>query len=274
MSTQRAADMMQGRDGEVPPLVRRTGIVRTVTTSTVPHTCAVDLGGVTVAGLIFPGWWDAQVGATVTVLQQGSSLEVINVAAPARTRVGEHNHTTPPTNPPPPPAPPAPPAAPIGVRTVSVVADASSTWIPSFANWRTEQVWQGGDGRRGFWFYGSKIASAKGTGTIVGASIFVKRSGSGGVNGGANVRLGTHTFGAQPASGGTAHGNVAAIGQLGKGQGLTLALTAAQVAALNAGAVGVGLEPGAAGYVTPDYLIAEPRSLGDWSGALSLTIEG
>lgn len=262
-------------DPETPaPVQMRTGIVRTVNTATTPHTVSVDVGGITVTGLTYPHCWDAEVGAVVSLLQQGPKLDIYKVAAPARVKVGEHNHTTPPTNPPAPPAPPAAPVAPTGIRTVSVLAASSASWVPAFSNWRVDGVYQGGTGQRGFWFYGTGIASAKGAGTILSATVFVKRSSSGGINGGANVRLGTHGNGTQPANGGTAHANVEVVGTLPRDAGATFALTAAQVAALNAGAAGVGLEPGASGFVTADYLIAVPRSAGDFSGALQLTIQG
>lgn len=262
-------------DPERPPqLQMRTGIVRTVDTTGSLYTVELDLGGVTIPGVTFLAGHDLEVGAVVKVLQQGPEVFILGPLAPARMVVAEHNHTTPPVNPPSPPAPSAPPTAPPTVRTVTVVATDSGTWQPSFAAWREDQVGQGGDGRRGFWFYGTAIATAKGSGTITAATVFIKRTGSGGVSGAANVRLGTHSHTAQPGSGGTALINVSTVGTLQHNQGAAFALTAAQVAALNSGATGVGLEPGAGGYTSVDYLIAYPRSSGDWSGVLQLTIEG
>lgn len=258
----------------LPPLRLRTGIVRAVSTGSTPHTASLDIGGVTVTGVTFLAGHDLEVGARVKVLQQGSELLILGPLAPARMVVAAHNHTTPPTNPTSPPAPPAAPTSPPAVRTVSVVATDSGTWQPAYSAWREDQVGQSGDGRRGFWFYGTGIATAKGTGTITAATVFLKRKLEGGVNGGANVRLGTHGQTAQPGSGSGALSNVAVLGTIGKGEGKTFALTAAQIAALNTGAAGVGLEPGAAGYTSADYLLAEPRSAGDWSGVLQLTVEG
>lgn len=252
----------------------RTALVRTVDTSGTPYTVAIDLGGVTVSGVTFRDGMDPEPGQVVKVLQQGSELFIIGSPAPARVVVAEHNHTTPPVNPASPAAPPAAPVAGPSVTVRSVTAADSGTWQPAYSSWREDQVGQGGDGRRGLWFYGGGIAAAKGSGTIIAATVFVKRKSSGGVNGGANVRLGTHSLTAQPVGNPGVLSNVATVGTLTPGQGAALALTPAQVAALNAGAVGVGLEPGAGGYTSSDYLLAEPRSAGDWSGVLQLTVEG
>lgn len=267
-----------GGDPEArPPLEWLTGVVRAVDTSGTPYTVDVDIdgGAVTAEGLTYPGWWSAEVGAVVELLRQGPRIRVWDVNAPARVQVGAHNHATPPTDPAPPPAPGAAPTAPTAVRTVTVEAADSGTYQPAYSSWREDQVGQGGDGRRGLWFYGTGIATAKGAGTITSATVFVKRKSSGGVNGGANVRLGTHAHATQPGGSPGALGNVATVGTLEHGKGGTFSLTAAQIAALNAGtAVGVGLEPGASGYTSADYLLAEPRSAGEWSGVLQLTIEG
>lgn len=158
---------------------------------------------------------------------------------------------------------------------MAVEAVSSATWATQYgSDWRYDAVIAGGPtSQRGFWFYGGGIAAAKGAGTIVAATVFVKRA-SGGVDGLANVNVGTHGFASQPGSGAASLANEAVVGGLRKGQGGTFALTAAQVAALNAGAVGVGLEPGSTSYTSADYLIAEPRTAGSWSGVLQLTVEG
>lgn len=258
----------------LPQLQMRTGVVRAVDKATTPHTVTLDIAGLSLTGVTYLAGWDPEAGATVKVLVQGPDILVLGPLAPARMVVAAHDHATPPTNPAPPPAPDAAPTAPVSRRTVSVVADASDSWQPEFSRWRVDGVYQGGgSGQRGYWYYGSKIATAKGSGTIVAATVFVKRASSGGVNGLANIRLGTHTAASRPGSS-VAHSNVAKVGALAKGKGGTFALTAAQVAALNAGAAGVGLEPGALGYTSADYFIGQPRSSGDWSGVLSLTIEG
>lgn len=257
-----------------PPLQLRTALVRAVDTGSTPHTADIDLGGVTVSGVTFLAGHDLEAGAVVKVLQQGPELLILGPLAPARMVVAEHNHTTPPVNPAPPAAPPAAPTAPPSVTVLSVTATDSGTWQPSYSSWREDQVGQSGDGRRGFWFYGGGIAAAKGSGTIAAATVFIKRKSSGGVNGGANVRLGTHSLTAQPGGSPGSLSNVATVGTLAPGQGAAFALTPAQIAALNAGAVGVGLEPGSSGYTSADYLLAEPRSAGDWSGVLQLTVEG
>lgn len=275
MSRPRSSPLVQALAGpeQNPALQLRTGTVRAVNTSLTPHELELDIGGVTVTEVCYLFGWAAEVGATVQVLQQGPLLLVLGPLAPGRVVVGAHNHTTPPTDPAPPPLPPAPEPAPSVRKTVAVTAVASATFVPSFGNWRDDKVIQGGTGQRGFWFYGSKIATAKGAGLIVSGSVFIKRARSGGVSGAANVRLGTHPHTAQPGSGAAALDAVGTVGTLLQGQGKTFPLTTAQIDALNAGAGGVGLEPGASGYVTADYLIAEPRAAGDWSGSLTLTVE-
>lgn len=259
-----------------PPLEWLTGVVRAVDTSGTPHTVDVDIdgGAVTAEGLTYPGWWSAEVGAVVELLRQGPRLRVFDVNAPARVQVGAHNHTTPPTDPTPPPAPGAAPTAPVTVRPVTVEAVDSGTYQPAYGSWREDQVGQGGDARRGLWFYGAAIAAAKGSGTITAGSILIRRKSNGGVDGAANVRLGTHSHASQPGGNPGALSNVALIGTLLPGKGSTFPLTAQHIADLNAGATGVGLEAGSTGYVSADYLLAEPRSAGEWSGVLQLTIEG
>lgn len=273
--TSRLVQVLAGPEVDTAPKFL-TGVVRAVTTSTTQgaSTVDVDVDGVTVEGVHFRDGMDPEEGQLVWLLRQGPLLIVLGSPAPARVVVAEHNHTSPPVNPASPAAPGAAPSAPASVRTVSVVAVDSGTWQPSYSSWREDQVGQSGDGRRGFWFYGGAIAAAKGSGTITAGSIFIKRQSAGGVNGGANVRLGTHAHTSQPVSGGTALSNVSVVGTLTRGQGGSFALSAAQIAALNAGAVGLGLEPGSSGYTSADYLLAEPFSAGDWSGALQLTVEG
>lgn len=255
-------------EGSPPARLRSGALVRAVDKATTPWTVTVEVDEVEFPGVMMQGWYDPQAGDRVQVLQQGRELYVLGTAAPGRVAavaVAE-----------PPPPPPPPPTEPTR-KTVSVKASGSSSWDTRYTRWREDGVYQGGGwSQRGFWYYGSGIAVAKGSGTIVAASIFVRRlNTSHGVAGSqkGNVRLGTHSHGAQPGTGGGAHSNVARIGGLARGEGATFPLTSAQVSALNAGAVGVGLEPGALGYSSVDYIIAAPRSAGDWSGALTLTVE-
>lgn len=260
---------------ESPPgLELRQGIVRAISKASSPYVVTVDLSGVSHAGICYLAWWEPEVGAVVQVLKQGPSLFVLGPVAPANVVVPAHDHAAtidPAPAPPPPPAEPTPTPAP---RTATVTANASRSWQPPYG-WRSgDDLYQGGgSAQRGFWFYGSKIADAKGAGSIVAATIFVKRLDNHGVNGSANVRLGTHGHTAEPTDGSGALSNVAKVGTLGRGKGATFNLTAGQIAALNAGAAGVGLEPGALGYTSVDYLIAAGRSDGDWSGVLTLTVQ-
>lgn len=251
--------------GEVQPPVRVvTGVVTAVQTATSPHTVRVQLAeGTVTEPLPFLGWWAPTVNDVVWMLQQGPALYVLGGLAPANLYV--------PPAPIVPDTPDTPPPAPPTVRTVGVSPIDRAYWSPW--GWRREALIQGGPNHyRGHWFYGSQIAAAKGAGTIVAASIYVERTTDAhGVNGAANVRLGTHAMGDAAGSGAGALGNVSVQAQLTRGQAAQVPLSAAQIAALNGGHVGVGLEPGATSYSSADYLKATASGA---SGQLSLTIQG
>lgn len=258
-------------DGEdIPPLRMRTCTVMAVNTGSTPWTCTIRLGQIDITGVTMLGWYDPRVGDLVKVVQQGSELLVWGTLAPGKVYVPAA----------PPPAPPAPtptPPAPPGVRTVPITATDSSGWQFSYNTWKDDRFIQGGVGvgrYRPHWFYGGQIAAAKGAGTIIGGSIFVKRDSGGGVNGGAQVRLGYHGAANRPDSGAAPLGGVTVVGELTKGQGDTFPIPQGLLDALNAGAAGFGLEPGAASYTSPDYLPSLGRQAGEWSGQLSLTIQG
>ena len=280
--TSKLVKAIGGQDGGVDfPLQLRTGVVQAISKATTPWTLTITLGNTNISGITYLGWWDAVVGGIVQVLQQGPQLLVLGPLAPAKVIVSPHRHAAADVDgtiivaPPAPPVPTAPPAV-VTTRIVNITAQGSASWQFSYSTWRNDFI-QGGSSsnlRRAFWFYGGQIAAAKGAGNIIGGSIFVRRTGTGGVYQGANVRLGTHGLGSASGSGAGAHGNVAVVGQLNKEQGVTFALTGAHLAALNAGAAGLGLEPGSTSYTSPDYLVGYGRDAGEWSGQLSLTIQG
>ena len=257
--------------GEAPAnLQLRSATITAIDTGVTPWTVTITLGDVSVPDVNVLGWLDPRVGDEVQVLQAGSSILVLGTVGPAKVYV-------PPSPPPAPPAPPAPPTPALAVKPYPVVANGSGTWpsLQPIGSWSNIRLWQGGSiAQRAYWFYGNKIAAAKGSGTIISGSIFIKRNDSGGVGGAANVRLGSHTLESQPGSAG-ALSNVTVVGSLYKSQGKTFALPASIIAGMNAGTIkGLGLEPGALGYTTPDYLIAYPYGNGtEWSGSLSLNIQ-
>lgn len=264
-----ALGRLLGGEGEATPGASvRPGLVRAVDKTVTPWTIEVEVGGAAHPDVVSLGWYDPQVGDTVMVLQQGTGLLCLGTAAP-----GKVSAAAAPAPPPPPPAPAPPPSR----RTVTVKAVGSSSWDARYSRWRTDGVYQGGGWvQRGFWYYGGGIAAAKGSGTIVAASIYIARSSAPhGVAGDqeANVRLGVHGHAAEPGTGGSAHSNIVRVGGLARGKAKTFALSSGHLALLNAGSPGLGLEPGALGYQSADYLIAVPRSAGDTSGALTLTIQ-
>lgn len=257
-------------NGEQPaPLQLRTGMVTAIDNSATPWTVSVQVSELVIPGINILGWYEPRVGDVVQLLQQGESLFVLGTVGPGKI----YAPSTPPPAPPPPPPPPPPPLV---TKAYPISPVGSGTW-PSqqpIGSWSNLSLWQGGSiAQRAYWFYGNKIADAKGSGTILSGTVFVKRRSSGGVYGNANVRLGSHNLATQPASAG-ALSNVSVVGGLQRDQGKTFTIPASIIAGMNAGTIkGLGLEPGALGYVTPDYLIAYPYGAGtEWSGAITLNI--
>lgn len=242
-----------------------TGIVTAVQVTTAPYTVRVRLADGSITDpLQYLGWWAPKVNDVCHMLRKGPALLVLGPTAPA-------NLYAPPA-PVIPPAPPAPPAAPPTVRTVNIGPVDQAYWDPTYGVWKGDDLIQGGPNRRPFWFYGGAIAAAKGAGTITGGSIYVARiTGTHGVNGRANVRLGVHGYGTRPGDGNAAHAGVEVPAALLRGEGATVPITAAQIGLLNAGYAGLGLEPGGSSYSSADYLRAV---IGGASGQLSLTIVG
>lgn len=245
------------------PLDWLTGVVTAKQVATAPYRVQIRLADGTVTDwLSYLGWWEPTVNDVVHVLRKGPALLVIGPEAPANVHV-----TGVPVTPDTPPAPP--PAAPALV-TVPVAPVDRAYW--GFGTWRREVLIQGGPtGLRTHWFYGTGIAAAKGAGTIVAGVVYVERENSShGVNGAANVRLGVHGLADASAADGSALGAVSVQATLQRGQAANVPLSAAQIAALNAGSVGLGLEPGSTSYSSPDYLKAVNAGA---SGQLSLTVQ-
>lgn len=264
-------------DSDAPePLRLMTGVVVDTSTAVTPYTVTVQLAdGASTPPMPYPAWWVPRVGDVCSMLYSGGAFVVLGAVAPAQTVVAPHRHAASEIDgtviPPAPPAPavPSAPDAPPTIRTVPVPALDWGSWGGQASNGAV--MVQGGPTNDAYWFYGDSIAAVKGAGTIIAGSIYVERlATSHGVNGGANVRLGTHAWGARPAAGGGI-ANVVVVGQLEKGQGRTFDLTAAQIAALNAGHKGLGLLHGGTSYTSADYLRA---TAGLASGQLSLSIQG
>jgi hypothetical protein len=250
-----------------------SGIVTAVSKASAPWLVTVRLADGTTQTMLAAGWYNPVVNDVVLVYRQagayvclGSFAGVANVVATTATltTIGA------------PATPPAPPTLPTTVRTAFVSADSSKTWAAGA--WRTDndQLYQTGDtAQRAFWFYGTKIATAKGAGTIISATIWIPRQASAHGADRANVRLGTHGFATLPGSGASALGNVQSYAAaVPRGGDVAIALTAGQLAALNGGAAGVGLEPGTVGGTNADYLIAVGKTTQPATGQLALTISG
>lgn len=255
-------DVLAGTDASAP-VDWLKGVVSAVQTTTEPHTIRVLLADGTETGeLTFLGWYSPTVDDVVHMLRKGPALFVLGPEAPANV----FEPPAPVVPPPPPPPPPQPPR----VRTVSITPTDAAYWSPW--GWRRDELIQGGPrDLRTFWFYGSAIAAAKGAGVITAASIYMRRrTTQHGVNGRANVRLGTHPFPSAPSSGAAALSNVSVQARVARGKGVNVPLSSSQIASLNAGADGIGLEPGSDSYSSPDYLIVDA---GGASGQLSLTIQ-
>lgn len=266
MSSNPLAEAIRGVPGEAQPIAWRSGVLVTaVDTTATPHTVTVRLAdGTYLTGVPYLGWWQATVDERVELVLIGQAPLVLGPVAPATLAT-----YTPPT----PPTPPAPPPPPPTIRTVQIQptsADPGATW-DSGGYW-SDYIRQGGTGsKRGHYFYGTQIQDAIGSGTLLSGTIYIERvNDAHGVSGEANVRLGTHTYTARPGSGSSALAAVSVVGTLRRGKGKALKLSTAQVAQLNAGADGLGLEPGATSYSSPDYLKATREAPG---GALALTIQ-
>lgn len=265
-------------NNEVPDQMKvRTGLITAVDKTTTPWTVTVRLSEKDIPGITMLGWYDPVIGDVVQVMEQGPLRLVLGTLAPGKVYM-------PPAPPPAPPAPPAAPPAEVPVRTVPVSATSAGT-SPAEAptggvgTWRSDALYQTGGrlAQRGFWFYGTKIADVKGAGTILGGSIFIQRLNTAhGPGAGANVRLGWHTFTAQPGGNPGPHSSVTVVGQLGRGAGNTFVIPQPMIDAMNAGTLkGFGLEPGSLGYTSADYMISPGYGPGqEWSGALELTIRG
>lgn len=254
-------DALSGVPGErLDPLQLVSAVVTAVAASGSSFTITARFpDGTTVPGIGYLGWWAPRVDDVVMLLQQGPALFALGSAGPANV------YSTPAPAPPPPPTPP-PPAPSIVTRHVQPVWMGSHK--PSGAGWYENDIRQGGTNYTGLWFYGNRIAAAKGSGTIIGASIYVRRSRtSHGVGGLANVRLAVHN-GSGPGAG-YSIADTAVRAALAKGKDANVALSSAQIGRLNSGWTGLALAPGSPSYTSPDYLRADS---GAPSGALALTI--
>lgn len=192
------------------------------------------------------------------------------------------------------PAPAAPPPAPdpaptLRVEVVDPVASATST--PDSGSWPsgwrtdTDDLRQGGTvAQRGWWFYGTRIADAVGSGTLLAATVEGRRADWWhGPSGPATLRIGAHPYQTQAAAGAGSAAltsvQVAASAAV-RGQSWRVTLSADLVAALDGGARGVGLEPGSLGAEDPATIVVD--GVASWaargdagdavSGRLQLTV--
>lgn len=249
-----------------------TGIITAVAKASAPWVVTVRLADGSTLDMLAAGWYEPTVNDVVLVWRAGDTAVCLGGFAGSSKTIAT---TATLTSIAAPATPPAPPTQPPTVRVAYVSAISSRSWRDGA--WRADdEVHQGGDvAERGFWFYGGQIAGAKGSGTITAATIWVPRSAAlHGADRG-NVRLGTHTFTSLPGSGASALSNVNSFtAAVGRGGDVALQLTAAQLAALNAGAAGLGLEPGAVGARDADCLIVAGVSTQPATGQLALTISG
>lgn len=213
--------------------------------------------GTDLAPLPYLGWWAPRVGETTAIMRQGPLTVVLGPTAPAAVDTSA---------PPPPPQLPPPPPAQASVRTVAIPLTLAAGWDGTA--WQRGDVRQGGPAWDSYFLYGGRITSARGTGTIVSGTLYVQRIATPhGVDGEVSVRVGTHSLTSLPVSP-PGLSSVAVVARVSRGQDVTAPLTAAQIAALNAGAEGLGLAHGDQSFVGPDYLRA-----GGATGALALTIQ-
>lgn len=240
-----------------------TGVVTAKQVTTPPYRVKIRLADGTVTDwLSFLGWWEPTVNDVVHIMRKGPALLVLGPEAPANVHVTAAAVT--------PVTPPAPPPAPPSLVEVPVAPIDRAYW--GLGAWRRDTLIQGGpNGYRTHWFYGTGIATAKGAGTIVAASIYIERENtSHGVNGAANVRLGVHQLANASGADGTALSSVGVQRTLQRGEAANVPLSAPMIADLNAGGDGLGLEPGSTSYSSADYLKAVITGA---SGQLSLTVQ-
>lgn len=272
-------DALRGPDGLLEPLRLHAAVVTEVSTTTPPYQVTLRMAdGAVIADAVYLAWWSPRVNDTVYLLRQGGSIVVLGPVAPADVVVVHHRHAagdvdgTVLVTPTAPEEAPAGPSSPPNVVSKMVQPTDMATWDTDGDYWKAYMTQGGPTSKRAFWFYGNGIAAAKGAGTIVGGSIYVERLSSvHGVSGAANVRLGVHSFENRPSNGDGSLANVSVAATLDRGKGVAVRLTEAHIAALNAGADGFGLEPGATGYASADYLRAL-FGLTSGSGALSLNV--
>lgn len=257
-------DALAGVPGETPsPLELVSAVVTAVAASGSTYSITVQFpDGAVIAGVPYLGWWAPRVDEVVVMLRQGPALFALGASGPSTVYAPP---APPPVPPPPPPAPPPPPS----LVTRNVQPTWAGSYKPSGGQWYPGDIRQGGPNYTGLWFYGGAIAAAKGSGTIVAASIYMRRTAAAhGVNGAANVRLAVHN-GAGPGQGFALTDGHVPVALL-KGQDYNVPLTAMQVQRLNEGWTGLALFPGSPSFTSPDYLRVDA---GPPSGALSLTIQ-
>lgn len=252
-------DYAASRDDSAP-LDWLRGIVVSVQRTTPPYTLRVRLGSGTVTdGVPYAAWYAPQVNDVVNLLRKGPALWVLGPDAPANVVPAGAVLVPPPV-----PSPPAPPAT---TRTVPVAPIDRASWSPW--GWRADELVQGGPSSRALWLYGDGIERARGSGTIIGASVYMRRVTREHGAQLANVRLGVHDFETRPASASSPLPLVSVAARLTRGQDATVPLSALQINALNSGAAGVGLEPGDPAFTSADHLAVYADAA---SGQLALTI--
>lgn len=267
------ARVVTGGSEPTEPLQLRTATIVAVSKAATPWTVTINLGNTLIPGVTILGWTDPRVGEVVQCLKQGPLVFVLGAPAPGRTISPTLTIPTPPAVPTS-VSNPQPPVQ-MGTREVSVAALSSSTWAPGAGIWRDDVLLQGGQElNRAFFFYNTRIRDAVGTATIVAGTILLRRREGDGAEL-AQVRTGMHNLALRPATAPPAVSS-ALVEQLARGQGKSIPLSDAQIAALNnKTASGITLSAAAAGLKSPDYLNLEPVGPGtEWSGTLSLTVRG
>ena len=260
-------------DALTDPTSFRFGWVTVVNKAATPWTVRVKFAdGTETDPMLCAGWYNPRVNEYVAVLKQGPATFCLGgFAGAAQVVATTATLTTVGT----PATPPGSPAAPPVLTTYNLPAVSTASWNGSAWRTDTDDVIQGGaTAHRGFWFYGTAVATAKGAGTIVSGRLYLERRDSEhGPDGPANVRLGVHSFTTQPGSGSAALSNVWTPQTLDRGEDASVSIPTAAIAALNAGADGFGLEPGAAGVGSVDHLIALGKTASGASGQLQLVVQ-
>lgn len=267
------ARVITGGSEPQDPLQLRTATITAVSKAVTPWTVTINLGNTLIEGVTILGWTDPRVGEVVQCLKQGPLVFVLGAPAPGRTISPTLSIPTPPAV----PQSVSKPVAPVQLTTreVSIQAISSSTWAPGAGVWRDDVLFQGGQElNRAFFFYGNRISAAVGSATILAGTILLRRKESDGVEA-AQVRTGVHNLALRPA-GAPAAASSSLAGTLERGQGKSIPLSDAQIAALNnKTASGITLSAVNAGLKSPEYLNLEPVGPGtEWSGTLSLTVRG